>query len=206
MNRLDDLKKQWGKQTFEKKYSKEELNSILQQKSSHSIRWIFYLSFVEFVLYLALPLFLPNYGNAFLYYKTLHLYGFSIGTSLLGYAILIFFMWRFYLNYKQINIDASVSHHLKTILNTRRTVNLYFFTNLGVVFVFITVVILSALKYDSNLIALQNQPGGMIGLLFALVFVFGIVLAIFALLYYVVYGQFLRTLKNNEKELKKEYE
>jgi len=202
MNKLDDLKEKWGQQTFNTNYSKEELNRILQQKSSHSIRWIFYLSLLEFVLYLALPILLPNYAAAFQYYKSLHLYSFSILTTLLGYAVLIYFMWRFYQNYRQIKVSSSVSTHLQTILKTRRTVNVYFFTNLGIVLVFTVVVLMEAMKYDQNFIALQNQPQGIIGLIVAIVVVLCIIIGFFALLYYLVYGRFLRTLKKNEEELK----
>ena len=202
MNKLDDLKEKWGQQTFNTNYSKEELNRILQQKSSHSIRWIFYLSLLEFVLYLALPILLPNYAAAFQYYKSLHLYSFSILTTLLGYAVLIYFMRRFYQNYRQIKVSSSVSTHLQTILKTRRTVNIYFFTNLGIVLVFTVVVLMEAMKYDENFIALQNQPQGIIGLIVAVVAVLCIIIGFFALLYYFVYGRFLRTLKKNEEELK----
>ena len=202
MNKLDDLKEKWGQQTFNTNYSKEELNRILQQKSSHSIRWIFYLSLLEFVLYLAFPVLLPNYAAAFQYYKSLHLYSFSILTTLLGYAVLIYFMWRFYQNYRQIKVSSSVSTHLQTILKTRRTVNVYFFTNLGIVLVFTVVVLMEAMKYDQNFIALQNQPQGIIGLIVAVVVVLCIIIGFFAVLYYLVYGRFLRTLKKNEEELK----
>jgi len=202
MNKLDDLKEKWGQQTFDTNYSKEELNRILQQKSSHSIRWIFYLSLLEFVLYLALPILLPNYAAAFQYYKSLHLYSFSILTTLLGYAVLIYFMWRFYQNYRQIKVSSSVSTHLQTILKTRRTVNVYFFTNLCIVLVFTVVVLMEAMKYDENFIALQNQPQGIVGLVVAVLIVLCIIVGFFALLYYLVYGRFLRTLKKNEEELK----
>ena len=202
MNKLDDLKEKWGQQTFDTNYSKEELNRILQQKSSHSIRWIFYLSLLEFVLYLALPILLPNYAAAFQYYKSLHLYSFSILTTLLGYAVLIYFMWRFYQNYRQIKVSSSVSTHLQTILKTRRTVNVYFFTNLGIVLVFTVVVLMEAMKYDENFIALQNQPQGIVGLVVAVLIVVCIIVGFFALLYYLVYGRFLRSLKKNEEELK----
>ena len=202
MNKLDDLKEKWGQQTFNTNYSKEELNRILQQKSSHSIRWIFYLSLLEFVLYLALPVLLPNYASGFQYYKSLHLFGFRILTTLLGYAVLIYFMWRFYQNYRQIKVSSSVSTHLQTILKTRRTVNVYFFTNLGIVLVFTVVVLMEAMKYDENFIALQNQPQGIIGLIVAVVVVLCIIIGFFALLYYLVYGRFLRTLEKNEEELK----
>ena len=68
--------------------------------------------------------------------------------------------------------------------------------------VFTVVVLMEAMKYDQNFIALQNQPQGIIGLIVAVVVVLCIIIGFFALLYYLVYGRFLRTLKKNEEELK----
>ena len=107
MKDLKQLKEQWAKQNFDKQYSKEELNNFLQQKSTYSIKWIFYLSIAELFLYMGLPLFLPNYMESFTFYKTLNLFGFSIITTIIGYLLLIYFMWRFLQNYRKISISSS---------------------------------------------------------------------------------------------------
>ena len=60
MKDLKQLKEQWAQQHFEKQYSKEELNGFLQKKSTYSIKWIFYLSIAEFLVYMVLPLFSPT--------------------------------------------------------------------------------------------------------------------------------------------------
>ncbi len=57
MKELEKLKQQWAKQNFDQHFSKEDLKGFLQNKSAHSIKWIFYLSIIEFVLYLSFPLF-----------------------------------------------------------------------------------------------------------------------------------------------------
>ena len=86
MKELEDLKNKWAKQDFSQSYSKEEIKGFLQKKSTHSIKWIFYLSIVEFVLYLSFPLLVPNYIKSFDYYKSLNLFEFSIVTTVLGYV------------------------------------------------------------------------------------------------------------------------
>ena len=104
MKELEDLKNKWAEQDFSQSYSKEEIKNFLQKKSTHSIRWIFYLSIAEFLLYLSFPLLVPNYLDSFDYYKSLNLYEFSITTTFLGYVLLLYFMWRFFQNYKNISV------------------------------------------------------------------------------------------------------
>lgn len=202
MDELKELKSQWASQSFDKQYDKKELNAFLKQKSMHSIRWIFYLSILEFLLYLILPLLLPNYFESYAYYRTLNLYEFAVITTGLGHALLIFFMLRFYRNYRSISIDDTISGHLRTILNTRRTVNQYIYCNLIILLVFIVTVFYKAYQLDENLISLDDQTTSMVVLLLSFGFVIALILGIFGLLYYFVYGRFLRPLKKNEKELK----
>lgn len=201
MDKLDQLKTDWEQQSFDKQYSKEELNSFLQKKSTASIKWIFYLSNIEFLLYLSLPILLPNYLESFDYYKTLNLYEFAITCTIIGYVLLIYFMIIFFRNYQKISVCDSVKGHLQTILKTRKAVNQYIYFNLGILILFLSVVMYHAFMYDPNFIGLKQQ--GVSPLLFLLTFgviVLGVI-ALFVLLYYFVYGRFLRPLKRNEKEL-----
>lgn len=203
MDKLDQLKANWDKQSFDRQYSKEELNAFLQKKSTTSIRWIFYLSLIEFSLYVSLPLLLPNYLESFDYYKTLNLYEFAITTTIIGYILLVYFMIVFFRNYKKISVSDSVKDHLQTILNTRKAVNRYIYLNLTILIVFLGVVMYHAFLYDQNFLDLKNQ--GVSPFLFLLTFGFIIlgILTLFGCLYYFVYGRFLRPLKRNEKELLK---
>jgi len=201
MKDLKELKEKWANQSFEKQFSKEELNAFLQKKSSYSIKWIFYLSVIEFFFYLLLPLILPNYLESYEYYKSLNLLEFRLFSIGVGYALLIYYMWRFFQNYRKISISDSVNDHLKTILKTRKAVNQYFYLSIVILLVFTTVVLIAAFKYDNNLIALQEQNISLMAILFILGIIMAIILTIFGLLYYFVYGRFLRSLKQNEKQL-----
>lgn len=201
MKELEDLKNKWAKQDFSQSYSKEEIKGFLQKKSTHSIKWIFYLSIVEFVLYLSFPLLVPNYIKSFDYYKSLNLFEFSIVTTVLGYVLLLYFMWHFFQNYKKISVANSIKDHLSAILNTRRAVNQYFYFNLAIMIIFTIVVLVAALERDKNMIALQEENNSLIMIIFMIGILITIILGLFGLLYYFVYGRFLRPLKNNEKEL-----
>lgn len=201
MKQLEDLKNKWAKQDFSQSYSKEEIKGFLQKKSTHSIKWIFYLSIVEFVLYLSFPLLVPNYIKSFDYYKSLNLFEFSIVTTVLGYVSLLYFMWHFFQNYKKISVANSIKDHLSAILNTRRAVNQYFYFNVAILIIFTIVVLVAALERDKNMIALQEENNSLLLIIFMIGLLIAIILGLFGLLYYFVYGRFLRPLKNNEKEL-----
>ena len=203
MKELEDLKNKWAKQDFSHSYSKEEIKGFLQKKSTHSIKWIFYLSIVEFLLYLGFPLLAPNYLDSFDYYRSLNLFEFSIVTTVLGYVLLLYFMWRFFQNYKNISVANSIKDHLSAILNTRRAVNQYFYFNVAILIIFTIVVVIAALERDKNMIALQEDNNSLIMIIFIIGLLIAIIISLFGLLYYFVYGRFLRPLKNNEKDLLK---
>jgi hypothetical protein len=197
MKELKDLKNKWSEQDFSHSFSKEDIKGFLQKKSTYSIKWIFYLSIVEFILYLSFPLLVPNYLDSFDYYKSLNLFEFSIITTVLGYALLIYFMWRFFQNYKKISVADSLKDHLSAILNTRRAVNQYFYFNVAILIVFTIVVLVSALQLDKTMIGFQEENSSILTMLFVIGLVIAVILGIFGLLYYFVYGRFLRPLKNN---------
>lgn len=203
MKELKDLKNKWAEQDFSHSFSKEDIKGFLQKKSTYSIKWIFYLSIVEFILYLGFPLLVPNYLESFDYYKSLNLFEFSIITTALGYVLLLYFMWRFFQNYKKISVANSLKDHLSAILNTRRAVNQYFYFNVAILIVFTIVVLVSALQLDKKMIGFQEENSSILMMVFVIGLVIAIILGIFGLLYYFVYGRFLRPLKNNEKELLK---
>lgn len=203
MKELEDLKNKWAKQDFSHSYSKEEIKGFLQKKSTHSIKWIFYLSIVEFLLYLGFPLLAPNYLDSFDYYRSLNLFEFSIVTTVLGYVLLLYFMWRFFQNYKNISVANSIKDHLSAILNTRRAVNQYFYFNVAILIIFTIVVVIAALERDKNMIALQEVNNSLLMIIFIIGLLIAIIISLFGLLYYFVYGRFLRPLKNNEKDLLK---
>ena len=201
MDELKSLKEKWANQKFDKQYTVEELNGFLQKKSKTSIKWIFYLSVAEFFLYISFPFIIPNYYESFDYYKSLNLFEFSIATSIIGYIILVYYMLRFFKNYRRISVTDSVKGHLSTILYTRKAVNQYIYFNLGILLIFLIVVMFSAFKFDENLIALQQENNSVIMIVFIIGLLVSLIIGVFGLLYYFIYGRFLNPLKKNEKEL-----
>ena len=205
MNKLDTLKKQWKNQKFAKNFSKEELFHLTQKKSISSIKWIFIFSCIEFFAYLLFPFVIPDYFDAFEYYKSIHLFEFSIVTSILGYFILSFFMIQFYQNYRKIKTSDSIKMLIQRIINSRKSVNRYIIYNLAVFLGFLVVVLINAFKYDQNYIDLLDpEASGGVSIVKMWLVIIGIMILVLIFLigfYYLIYGRYFFKLKKNVKEL-----
>ena len=205
MNKLDALKQEWKNQRFDLQLSKEELYALTQKKSISSIKWIFIFSCVEFFAYLLFPFLIPDYFEAFDYYRSIHLYEFSIIISILGYVILSYFMIQFYLNYNKIKASDSISILIETIIKSRKSVNKYILYNLGVFIVFLGVVLINAFRYDENYIHLLNQETegevSIIQMVVIIIIIMILVLAVLIGFYYLIYGRYFFKLKRHIQEL-----
>ena len=58
-----------------------------------------------------------------------------------------------------------------------------------------------ALRFDENLIALQQEKNSIVMIIFIIGLLVSLIIGVFGLFYYFVYGRFLTPLKKNEKEL-----
>ena len=58
-----------------------------------------------------------------------------------------------------------------------------------------------ALRFDENLIALQQEKNSIVMIIFIIGLLVSLIIGVFGLFYFFVYGRFLTPLKKNEKEL-----
>ncbi len=206
MNKLDALKKEWKNQKFDLQLSKDELHQLTQKKSVSSIKWIFIFSCFEFFAYLLFPFFIPDYFDAFEYYRSIHLYHFSILVNALGYVILSYFMIQFYLNYRKIKTSNSIAFLIESIIASRKSVNKYVIYNISLFLVFIIVVLINAFRYDENYIELINignssSEGSIVKMVIAIIMIMIIILTLLLVFYYIIYGRYFYRLKKLIKEL-----
>ncbi len=201
MNELEDLKKHWKAQKFERQFSKEELYSMLKQRSKNAVQWILYLSIAEFVFYLIFPVLVPNSFEYYNYYKGLNLYGFAVGLTVLSYTFLMYYIFVFYKNYTKINVSDSVNGLLNSVLQSRKAITQYIAINLSMLFLFLLIVVQRIVMDPSKMEELATHNIDPNLLLFSLLASFVVFLLIFALFYYLVYGRFIRRLKKNAIEL-----
>ncbi|MDY0779212.1 hypothetical protein [Tenacibaculum sp. IB213877] len=199
MDVLDKYKKAWENQPEDtKKVSKEDIYKITHKKSSSIVKWIFIIGILEFVL-LNSSYFFLDMKKSYELYKSLGLYQFAFYSQFVVYAIIFYFLYTFYKNYKNISIVEDTKSLMNKILKTRKTVRNYVFFNIGyLVLIYILVVIASIMKMNGE-VTNSKLAGIVIGLLIVAV----VMVIIFWLFYQLLYGILLRKLNKNYKELAK---
>ncbi|MDY8137377.1 hypothetical protein [Aquimarina sp. 2201CG5-10] len=207
MDELELLKKDWKKQEEGlPKLSYNEIYKMILKRSSSIVKWIFIISMLEFLLLAGLEIVGRINGNLYKGYEEIGLgKNFNIFLSILSFSILIFFMTRFYLNYKKIRATDSAKVLMKNILKTRRTVKYYVFINLSLLGMMLFFVFGYLVFYSPEFQELQSSSGDTVPkavLATLLFFVAVFIVFVIGLVYYLVYGLLTRKLKRNYKELK----
>ncbi|AXT60301.1 hypothetical protein D1816_08040 [Aquimarina sp. AD10] len=204
MDELELLKKDWQKQEAAlPRLSFEEIYQMILKKSSSIVKWIFVISVLEFLLWASIDIAVRLSGK----YDGLEvqgLEGFSIVSTVLSYSILIYFIIRFYLNYKRIKTTDSAKILMQNILKTRKTVRHYIWVNISFL-VITTMSIVGYLTFFTDTYSQQSADEDIpVFLVIAItIFVMAVAIAFIALFYRLIYGILTRRLKNNYNELEK---
>jgi len=199
MNELNKYKEVWQNQNVDNQLDHKSLNLMIHKKSSSVVKWIFYISLIEFGLIIFLNLVIPADLEQF---KAYGLYQFMRGLSLFGYILTLFFIYLFYNNYKNISVSNATKELIKSILNTRKTVKYYIFINLFIITTSLFYIFYIILQSDEylNLMEKIGENGFLIVwsiVVFAILFIVGLMLGFYLL----VYGIFIKRLNQNYKEL-----
>lgn len=208
MDELELLKKDWKKNDGQfKQVSENEIYGMLHKSSSSIVKWIFIISVLEIVLWTSLG-FLTNNDTYWKMLDKYHLKTFMLFISVVNYTVIIYFIYRFYINYKKINATDSVNHLLKNIIDSRKTVKQYVTYNLLMIGFLLLVVFVSQTLYEPKLQETIHKFGSDSTKGYLIVFaIYSIVIIaitfIIWLFYRIIYGFFLRRLKRNYNELQK---
>ena len=204
MKELDLLKKDWQKNDAFEQVSELDIYKMLHKKSSSVVKWILIVSVLEFVILNGIGYLLPDpYDSK---YSVLHPY-LDLAEKL-NYVIILGFIYLFYRNYKAISVLQSSKTLIEHILKTRNIVTYYIYWNIIIGGCFGAFGVIDgyidgyndAVSATTEKIMIPSQGLAMIfALLFAMLFVMGILW----LFYKLLYGGFLRKLKENYSELKK---
>ncbi len=194
MMAADNLKEIWKSQNMSKiQFSESDIYSMIHKKSASIVKWIFYISIIEFVVMLIVPVFMKDTSSKMEEIHMLNLYRIS---NLLSYGIAVIFIILFYKNYKNICVHDSVKKLMSDILKTRKIVKSYvgFQLLLGGI-----VSLILILKTSGEITQNINQS------MLWVVAVVGviIVLGLMWLFYMLIYGILLNKLRGNYKELVK---
>ena len=120
MDELELLKKDWQKDDNNyPKLSYNEIYKMILKKSSSIVKWIFIISILEFVLWTVVSFLLKDadFNQKF---KEYHAESIMIPFMILGYVIIAYFLYRFFMNYRTISVTDSAKVLMENILKTRR--------------------------------------------------------------------------------------
>ncbi len=204
MDELELLKKDWKRQEeVLPRLSYQEIYQMILKKSSSIVRWIFIISIIEFLLWASLDIIFRATG-VHDEVEINNMETFSLIASFLSYGILIYFIVRFYLNYKKIQSTDSTKVLMENIIRTRRTVKHYIWVNISLFSILMigTMVYLVFFTDEFQKSAVEEQPPLWL-IITTTVFMTIVFAGMIALFYRLVYGILTRRLKRNYKELEK---
>ena len=198
MKELDLLKKDWQKNSAFEQVSEVDIYKMLHKKSSSIVKWILIVSVLEFVILNGIGYLIPDpYDSK---YSVLHPY-LDLAEKL-NYVIILGFIYLFYRNYKAISMMQSSKTLIEHILKTRKIVTYYIYWNIiisGYIGGFSFIDGWNDAGRNTSEKIPSQGPAMVFALLFAMLFIMGILW----LFYKLLYGGFLRKLKENYSELKK---
>lgn len=205
MDALELLKKDWKKQESNLP-SKDaaELSKLIWKSSSSNVKWILWISIAEFVFFNILGLIL-NDDEQQAAVASMDLDVFVDISTWLGIAASLFFISKFYQNYRRIKTTDSSRELMENILRTRRWVRYYVNFNIVMAIIVFVVIALtvSTGAPDSNFENfLQENGNAAYAIVIAVwLLIIGVMVGFFWLFYKILYGWLLRRLKKNYKEL-----
>ncbi|AWX45632.1 hypothetical protein HME9304_02659 [Flagellimonas maritima] len=210
MDELELLKKDWqNKEEHLPKLSYDEIYKMIWKKSSSIVKWIFYISLIEFIFWAGINIIFSD-PESMQDLKAMHIYNAMMVLNFVNYAVILYFIYKFYRNYKKISFTDSSKKLMRTILNVKRTVTQYVWFNLIIFTATMVISIYGVLIYGEQgkeIMDIALEQGSettfwSLVILISIVFI-AILLLLIWLFYKLLYGILLRRLKANYNELKK---
>lgn len=210
MDELEILKKDWKKRENSfNQLTETDIYKMLHKRSSSIVKWILIISVVEILFWSCINFFTADEK----YFKTLEMYHLKtiiLVISFVNYAVIIYFIYLFYKNYKMINTADSIKGLMQNIIKTRKTVKHYVWYNLGMAFAIFVLVFAFQFMYDPNVETLidkltQNIDKTTFYIIACIFYILMIFIFLFFiwLFYKILYGILLKRLNKNYKELQK---
>jgi hypothetical protein len=210
MDELELLKKDWQKREADlPKLSYEQIYKMIWKKSSSIVKWIFYISIIEFVFWAGINL-IFNDPESIQELKDLHIHKVIMVLNFINYGIILYFIFKFYTNYRKISFTDSSKKLMKTILGVKRTVTQYVWFNLIIFTTYLIINMYGVLLYgpEGKEIVEAAANNGNATAFWAMVIGISIVftaviLFLIWLFYKLLYGILLKRLRQNYNDLKK---
>ncbi|WP_437919307.1 hypothetical protein [Sphingobacterium sp. LRF_L2] len=197
MDGLDLLKQHWNEDRNFPKIEREEIRRMTHKSSSSIVKWIFIISLIELTIGIILGLFvLPDNNSHPLFYKIAY-----TSYDIIFYAVILYFIYRFFTSYWHIKNTTNTKVLLETILETRKHVNRYIQFNIYcIIFAFILT------SVEMLVAELKGQSiKDVIPFVLFMIFLVSIFCWLFLLLvrvyYKLLYKRLVKKLDNNYEEL-----
>lgn len=207
MDKLDLLKKDWNKeQQHHKNFSRNDIYSMLHKKSSSIVKFLFYISIGELILWLgvnSLQLFYSEeYKN-----KINATFGddiYMIGATVVSYAIILLFIYLLHRAYQKINATSNVKTLMENIINTRKVIKYYVSYNLIMLFIGLVYGFYVAIHKEPKVADMFSHYNEQQTFKFLVIIslVIAVTLVCVWLFYKLLYGLLIKKLNKNYKELK----
>lgn len=212
---LDSFKKTWQEQPVQPKYNDNEILKMLNKKSRNYMKYIFWISVVEFLLFSVLGVFYliqNNESDSFLsilekmgVHKDSQLItkldNIYLIVKILSLVVTGFFVFKFYQNYRKIRIEEDLKLFIIRIITFKKTVNAFILTNIGLLLILISALI-GFTFYILNVQNIEINSSAFTGFIVGIV-VSTILCVILIWVYYrLVYGIIMSRLDKNLNQLK----
>lgn len=205
MAQIDKFKDAWKNQeTDNLKYTYNDIQKMLHKKSSSIVKWLFYISIIEFCFWILISFVLDADWDKI---KSLGLYNFITLLNILNYLVIITFILLFYRNYKNISASSNTQKLMKDILNTRKTVYIYVLYNVCMLIFGFAVILYFIFTSENFINQLQvARPNSDLSVSLTMAIVISIIIillvvGVLLLFYRLIYGILLKRLIANYKEL-----
>ena len=210
LDELELLKKDWQKREVDlPKLSYEQIYPMTKKKSSSIVKWIFYISIIEFVFWAGVNIIFSG-PETMEELKAMHIYKVVMGLNIINYAIILYFIYKFYINYRKISFTDSSRNLMRTILKVKRTVTQYVWFNLIIFTISAIIYAYGVLLYTPEgqelaEVAAQDRDSTEFWALIIItsIAITAAVLFIIWLFYKLLYGILLKKLRKNYNELKR---
>lgn len=210
LDELELLKKDWQKREADlPKLSYEQIYPMIKKKSSSIVKWIFYISIIEFVFWAGINIIFSG-PETMQELRDMHIYKVVMVLNIFNYGIILFFIYKFYTNYKKISFTDSSRVMMRTILKVKRTVTQYVWFNLIIFTVSAIIYGYGVLLYTpegQEIVQAAAQDGDSTEF-WALIIITSMAITavglfIIWLFYKLLYGILLKKLRKNYNELKR---
>ncbi|MCS4301678.1 MULTISPECIES: beta-carotene 15,15'-monooxygenase [unclassified Chryseobacterium] len=212
---LDSFKKTWQEQPVEPKYDNSEILRMLNRKSRNYVKYIFWISVVEFMFFSVLGLFyffqeeesdsfrnvLERLGAQEATEVENNFGHFYLAIKILSLLITAYFVLKFYQNYRRIKIEENLKGLITRIIKFKKTVNAFILISIVLLLMF-TFVLIAFIFYTLNTQNIQPTNSNLTIIIVGITVSTLLAVSMIWFYYKLVYGSIIKKLDKNLKQLK----